>query len=232
MKSWTKLRQRTIRVAVVVTLASTLLFLIHRFVCEINVVPTTSMQHTIEPGDWVYVDKLAYGAPIPEDIGQVPLLNLLEYLPSVSRKWREWAGGKERFAAFSAMQRGDLAIFRSPSDPKVRLIKRIMALPGDTIRLIAGRVYINGQHQTDPPGVLNPTYPAPNPVRVPYPGGTAWTLDDYGPYVVPEGCYFMMGDNRRNSADSRFIGSIPRKAILGKGHVLTGVRTLKRIFPW
>lgn len=228
MKYWNKLRRWSIRIAVIATIGSTVLFLLHRFVCEINVVPTCSMLNTIQPDDWVYVDKLSYGAPIPEDIAQVPVLNLLEYIPSVSRKWSEWAARKERFAAIATIKRGDLAIFRSPSDSTVRLIKRIMALPGDTIQLKAGKVYVNGQHQPDPPLALLSTDLLYTALLAGYPVGTAWTLGDYGPYMVPEGFYFMMGDNRSNSVDSRFFGPIAHKDILGKGYVLTGIRDLKK----
>lgn len=230
MKIWSKIQRWAVRLVAAVAIGSTVIFLIHCFVAEINVVPTTSMQHTIEPGDWVYVDKLSYGAPIPEHIGQVPVLNFLEYVPSARRKWSEWARRKERFTPFTTIERGDLAIFRSSSGSGVRLIKRVMALPGDTIRLTAGRVYINGRHQPDPPRVLVPPYPVRNAMRAAYPEGTSWTLDDYGPYVVPQGCYFMMGDNRNNSADSRFIGPVPRRQIVGKGHMLTGIRKLKKFF--
>lgn len=227
---WNTLRQRGIRIAVFITVGSTVFFLIHRFVCEINTVPTSSMLNTIELGDWVCVDKLSYGAPVPKDIAQVPVLNLLGYIPSVSRKWNEWAVKKERFAALTSIKRGDLAIFRSPSDAEVRLIKRVMALPGDTIRLVGGRVYVNGQRQPDPPRALLSIGLPHGAMPARYPSGTDWTLNDYGPYVVPEGCYFMMGDNRTNTADSRFFGPIPYKEIVGKGYVLTCVRKLKRIF--
>lgn len=224
MKLRNKLQQGFIRTLVVVTIASTVFFLLHRFVCEINIVPTSSMQNTIELGDWVCVDKLSYGAPIPRDVAQVPILNLLQYNRSLSRKWSEWAGQKERFAAITPIKRGDLAIFRSPADSAVRLIKRVMALPGDTIQLKMGRVYVNGQHQADPPQALLPKNLLHNIIQAGYPSETNWTLDDYGPYVIPENSYFMMGDNRHNSVDSRFFGPIPYKEIIGKGYVLTWVR--------
>lgn len=232
MKRCYKLRRWSIRIAIVATIGSTVFFLSHRFVGEINVVPTCSMLNTIQLDDWVYVDKLSYGAPIPEDIAQVPVLNLLEYFPSVSLKWSEWARRKERFAAFAKIKRGDLAIFRSPSDSAVRLIKRVMALPRDTIQLKEGRVYINGQRQPDPPQALLSTDPSHNALQAGYPVGTTWTLGDYGPYIVPEGSYFMMGDNRSNTVDSRFFGPIAHKEIQGKGHILTYIRNLKIFIPF
>lgn len=99
-----------------------------------------------------------------------------------------------------------------------------MALPGDTIQLKMGRVYVNGQHQADPPQALLPKNLLHNIIQAGYPSETNWTLDDYGPYVIPENSYFMMGDNRHNSVDSRFFGPIPYKEIIGKGYVLTWVR--------
>ncbi len=96
-------------------------------------------------------------------------------------------------------QRGDIVIFKYPDDEKQLFIKRIIGLPGDTVEIVDGDVYINGEYLEEP-------Y-----LRVDAYG-------DYGPYYVPEGSYFMMGDNRNNSADSRFWNKtfVNRKKILGK----------------
>lgn len=87
--------------------------------------------------------------------------------------------------AFSEPERGDVVIFKYPDNEDILYIKRIIGMPGDTVEVADGRVYINGRTLNEP--YLNVV-----------------TEGSYGPYKVPEGSYFMMGDNRNNSADSRF----------------------------
>ena len=83
--------------------------------------------------------------------------------------------------------RGDVAIFRFPDDESVYYVKRVIGLPGETVEVVDGKVYINGSETS-----LDEPY-LPEPME-----------GSYGPYEVPEGCYFMMGDNRNNSLDARF----------------------------
>lgn len=98
-------------------------------------------------------------------------------------------------------KRGDIIIFRFPDNEKELFIKRIIGEPGDTVEVIDGKVYINGSDTA-----LDEPYLKVTP------------LGDYGPYEVPEGSYFVMGDNRNNSADSRFWKNtfVKREKILGK----------------
>jgi len=118
-----------------------------------------------------------------------------------------------------ALERGDVAVFRLPSDPKVDFIKRVIGLPGDRIAVRGGRLLINGQTvERKPLGEMADTEgPAPRAVRVyqeTLANGRAYRIfemsdagrpgDDTPEYVVPAGHYFMMGDNRDNSCDSRF----------------------------
>ena len=84
-------------------------------------------------------------------------------------------------------QRGDIVIFHYPDDESIYYVKRVIGLPGETVMIEDGKVYING---SDTP--LDETYLA-EPME-----------GSYGPYTVPEGCYFMLGDNRNNSRDARF----------------------------
>ena len=89
---------------------------------------------------------------------------------------------------FGSPERGDVAIFKYPDAPDgetVLYVKRVIGLPGDTVEIMDGNVYINGE-------VLEEDYIKET------------TMGDFGPYEVPEDCYFMMGDNRNNSQDSRF----------------------------
>ncbi|MDN5346623.1 MAG: signal peptidase [Clostridia bacterium] len=95
-------------------------------------------------------------------------------------------------------ERGDVIVFRYPLDPQRDYIKRIVALGGEEIEARGGHLYVNGRR-------LNEDY---------LPKGVV--LEDFGPVKVPEGSYFMMGDNRKYSADSRVWGALERKYILGK----------------
>lgn len=98
-------------------------------------------------------------------------------------------------------QRGDIAIFKFPDDEKQLFIKRIIGLPGETLEMREGRIYINGSEE---------------PIDEPY--LTVVPVGDYGPVTIPENAYFMMGDNRNNSADSRYWMHtfVYREKILGK----------------
>lgn len=100
--------------------------------------------------------------------------------------------------------RGDIVIFKYPDDERQLFIKRVIGEPGDVVWIKDGLVYINGESEP-----LDEPYVMVEP------------LGDFGPYVVPEDCYFMMGDNRNNSADSRFwVNTFVHKSkILGKAWV-------------
>ena len=102
---------------------------------------------------------------------------------------------------FGDPQRFDIVIFRYPDDESQLFIKRIIGLPGETVEIIDGKVYIDGS-ETPLDDSFTPETPTGN----------------YGPYTVPENCYFMLGDNRNNSKDSRFWQNtfVERDAILGK----------------
>lgn len=95
--------------------------------------------------------------------------------------------GFRLYYLFQEPQRGDIVIFKFPDDEKKDYLKRIIGLPGDTVEIVDGKVYINGSEEP-----LDEPYLSEEPVG------------NYGPYVVPEDSYFMMGDNRNYSNDSRF----------------------------
>lgn len=98
-------------------------------------------------------------------------------------------------------ERYDIVIFRYPDDESQLFIKRVIGLPGETVKIIDGKVYIDGS-DTPLDDSFTPEIPTGN----------------YGPYTVPEGCYFMLGDNRNNSKDSRFWQKpyVEKDKILGK----------------
>ncbi len=173
-------------------------------------VPTGSMNPTILEGDRLLVDKHAYGLRVP--------FTLIRLTDGVNPA------------------RGDIAVFDSPADGK-SLVKRVIGVPGDTIELDGERLVVNGRPaeyrrapQTDLKG-LRPATAAQKPwVLREDAGGPAHDImllpqriSDvrYGPVKVPSGMYLVLGDNRDNSADSRYIGFVPRRNFVGRAqHVV------------
>jgi len=102
---------------------------------------------------------------------------------------------------FRPIQRFDVIVFKYPHNPKVDYIKRVIALEGETVQLINGKVYINGQ----PLEENHKMYPS---------------YDNFGPVTVPKGNLFVLGDNRGNSEDSRYFGFVPVQNVLGKALVI------------
>jgi signal peptidase I len=164
--------------AVVVVAALVVAVLLRLFVVESFFIPSASMAPTLQVGDRILVDKLAYD--------------------------------------FHGVDRGDIVVFSRPADencggPVVPdLVKRVIGLPGETISLSGtGDVLIDGAtlHETWlPQSKRGTTYPGPS--------GPAYDLDR--PYKIPSGKYFVMGDNRKNSCDSRYWGPISKSSIVGK----------------
>jgi len=107
---------------------------------------------------------------------------------------------------FQGPKRYDIVVFRYPDDPSQLFVKRVIGLPGETVSIRGGKVYITGADGVEDPVPLEDSF-----VYNPDPR-------DFGPYKVPEGCYFMMGDNRYNSLDSRFWDNkyVEKGTILGR----------------
>jgi signal peptidase I len=101
--------------------------------------------------------------------------------------------------SFEPIERGDVVVFRYPPDPSKSYIKRVIAVPGDRVRIDEGQVYVNGR-------------------RLPEPYVPAEFADDrsYGDNVVPSGSYFLLGDHRSSSSDSRDFGPVSQRFIYGK----------------
>jgi signal peptidase I len=122
---------------------------------------------------------------------------------------------------FTTPAHGNIVVFKYPLDTRVVFIKRVIGLPGDTLALRNGRVYINGVVQNEPyvakmDGRISPTQPAP-----PISGSTIsqpWSLNR--PYTVPAHTYFMMGDNRLDSDDSRVWGPVPARDLIGRAFLV------------
>jgi signal peptidase I len=115
-------------------------------------------------------------------------------------------------------ERGDVIVFRYPEDPEVVFIKRVVGVPGDLLEVRDGRLRVNGDEVPEPYvhrtlGRIDPTV-----AQATIAGSTMhdpWSLAE--PYRIPEGNYFVMGDNRTDSDDSRDWGTVPRTAIVGEG---------------
>ena len=105
----------------------------------------------------------------------------------------------------------DVAVFKFPLDPKKDYIKRVIGLPGDRIEIRNKVVFVNGKALREP--YVQHTDPNILP-------GMVQPRDNYGPVLVPDGHYFVMGDNRDNSYDSRFWGFVARKAFIGKALII------------
>ena len=172
-------------------------------VADWNPVPSGSMRPTILEGDVVWVNRLAYDL-------KLPLTDIV-------------------LASLADPQRGDIVTFSSPKDG-TRLIKRIVGLPGDRIEMRAGVLVINGSPaQYD--GLTAGQESLARGFDVRSLRGTeriagskhavqflpaVGARRDFGPVTVPPESYFMLGDNRDNSEDSRFIGVVPRKQLIGR----------------
>jgi len=118
---------------------------------------------------------------------------------------------------YRSVHRGDIIVFRRPDPPHDVLIKRVVGLPGDLLALRNGRLYVNGQRSPDSfvdkvDGMTEPTTAA-DPYASSDPDAP-WSLEH--PFRVSAGHYFVMGDNRTDSSDSRYWGTVPRRDIIGR----------------
>lgn len=120
-----------------------------------------------------------------------------------------------RLPAFSKPERGDVVIFIYPVDKVTKYIKRCVAIGGDTVEVKDKILYLNGEAQELPEyGKFIKSYSAPRRA------GGADSPDNWGPYVVPKDHYFMMGDNRDNSQDSRWFLAVPYELVLGEAMMI------------
>ncbi|UTH72407.1 signal peptidase I [Chromobacterium sp. IIBBL 290-4] len=172
-------------------------------VADWNPIPSGSMRPTLLEGDVVLVNRLAYDL-------KLPLTNVILHRTGEP-------------------QRGDIVTFYSPQDGK-HLIKRLVAVPGDTVEMRKEELVINGRaahyqplQQLNETVADNVTLPALRlqesgvlpPHRVQWLDGVK-ARSSFGPLKVPAGQYMMLGDNRDNSADSRYIGMVPRELLIGR----------------
>jgi signal peptidase I len=178
-----------------------LVLVIRSFVFEPFRIPSDSMMPTLRDGDFIFVNKFAYGLRLP--VLNVKILD---------------TGGPRR---------GDVVVFRKPSEPRTNYIKRLVGLPGDRIVVRDRRVYVNGVLQPMTVDGIYQNDDKYNGARLATEKlgdvehqvmNIPWQISTEGEYNVPAGTYFFMGDNRDNSQDSRFegVGYVPEGNLVGK----------------
>jgi signal peptidase I len=169
------------------------------FIVQAFQIPSESMENTLLIGDYLLVDKFRYGR---------------------GSAW-DW------IMPYRQVKRGDVIVFRYPVNPTQHFVKRVIGVPGDHVRLIDRRVYINGtplqesyvRYTSQAHDVFRDEFPRLN---VPVAGleGAWWLqmqkLVEDGQLIVPEGYYFVLGDNRDESLDSRYWGFVPRENVIGR----------------
>jgi signal peptidase I len=147
--------------------------LVNGTIGQARVIPSGSMENTLLVGDHLIMSRIGYDAGVPFTKWHVPL-------------WRN-------------PQRQQMVIFRPPiPGDSPDWVKRVIGLPGDTVDIHGGAVYINGQKLVEK-----------------YTTGPSEAYEMHTPYKVPPNCYFVMGDNRGDSYDSRFVGCVPRRNLIG-----------------
>ncbi|WP_292153840.1 signal peptidase I [Brevundimonas sp.] len=211
----------TLEIVKTIVFALLIAFVLRVLLFQPFTIPSASMEPNLYEGDYIIVSKWSYGyskfssgLPINLPVGEGRIFG-------------------------SAPERGDIVVFKLPRDDKTDYIKRVIGLPGDQIQMIANKLYINGTAVQDV--VIGESEAAdvfgPRSVvrgRETLPGGKSFNTQDFGPggdlddtgvYTVPAGYYFMMGDNRDNSIDSRVeqsagVGFVPAQNLVGKAQII------------
>ena len=228
------------------------------FVGQPCYIPSSSMENTLLTGDYVWLNRLTYGARLPERFADIPLLNVFTWIGPLRKADKKNDWGYRRIRGQKKPALHDIAVYHPVLRPEVLVVKRIAGLPGDTVALVGGRLQVNGRLVKEPEGIRCTRKSDP----VEFPKDTEWSSHDYGPIVVPakglclelnpgnyawiqsmaleegnyishtdssylcngdtvscytfrENYYFMLGDNRRNSLDSRYTGFIPERCLEG-----------------
>ncbi len=183
-----------------IAIALVIWFFLRALLVQAFRIPSPSMEDTLLIGDFLFVNKALYGA-------EIPVVN-------------------KRLPAFREPRRSDVVVFDSPETPGTNVVKRIIGTPGDTLSMRNNVVHVNGKPMPEPyvirtdPGI-DPEVPQMRDWQLRYLAGSDRenyrpTLKNWGPIVVPSDSFFVMGDNRDNSYDSRYWGFLARDRIDGR----------------
>lgn len=183
-----------------IAIAFALFLLIRATVVEAFKIPTSSMEGTLLVGDFLLVNKAVYGAHLPGTALSLP--------------------------PFAEPERGDVIVFNPPHEPDKNYVKRVVGVPLDTLEMHDKRLFLNGSPVYEPyvrhldrrGDAVHPDmeWQSHHLIAAGPPRGYHPTRDNWGPIVVPEGRYFVLGDNRDNSEDSRYWGFVSRDRIRGR----------------
>jgi signal peptidase I len=170
------------------------------FVVQAFQIPSESMENTLLVGDYLLVNKLCYGG----------------------------RGLGDHLMPYQKIARGDIVVFHYPVDPQQHFVKRVIGIPGDRLRLVNKQVWINGAPLKEsyvrflepPNNIFRDNFPRLDSIPAIGLEGKWWLemrkLVEDGQLIIPEGHYFVMGDNRDDSQDSRYWGFVPRENIIGR----------------
>jgi signal peptidase I len=191
-----------------IVIAIILALFIRTFVVQAFKIPSGSMIQTLQIGDHILVNKMVYGIKIPWDCEW----DLTTNRTGVSRIPLLWSCySYKTLIPVTNPERGDIIVFMFPEDETKDFIKRMVGLPGETVEIRDKKVYINNRLMSEPftqhvdRGVV---------------AHHIQPRDNLGPIVVPPGSYFVMGDNRDQSLDSRFWGYVKREKIKGRAFLI------------
>ncbi len=169
------------------------------FIAQPYRIPSGSMEETLQVGDFLLVNKVLFSTPGP---------------------WKH-------LLAYQPVKHDDIVVFHYPIDHSMHLVKRVIGVPGDRVRLQNGRVFVDERLQKEPFALYIPSYPSafrddfPTPTYTDPGVGIKWWTEmkqdmHDGELVIPPGKYFVLGDNRNDSLDSRYWGFVPRQNIVGE----------------
>jgi signal peptidase I len=178
-------------------------FFLRTFLVEAFRIPSGSMENTLLIGDFLFVNKALYGA-------EVPLIHT-------------------RLPAVREPRRDDILVFDSVEEEGLKVVKRLIGMPGDTLSMENGELFRNGERVNEPYAVHADPTRSEDPIQrakmrewqLPHlvqrdPNSYQPDLQEWGPIVVPPDSFFMMGDNRDSSYDGRYWGFLPRKNVRGR----------------
>jgi signal peptidase I len=178
-------------------------FFLRTFLVEAFRIPSGSMENTLLIGDFLFVNKALYGA-------EVPIIH-------------------KRLPAVREPRRDDILVFDSVEEEGLKVVKRLIGMPGDTLSMENGELFRNGQRVNEPYALHSDPTRSEDPIQrakmrewqLPHlvnrdPSTYQPDLQEWGPIVVPPDSFFMMGDNRDSSYDGRYWGFLPRKNVRGR----------------